>query len=195
MKRLFDICASGIGLLLLSPLFLLLAFAIVLESKGGVFYRQQRVGKDQDLFWLYKFRSMRPASDKAGLLTVGAKDSRITKVGYFIRKYKLDELPQLFNILKGEMTVVGPRPEVPKYVALYSPEQLKALSVKPGLSDLASLKYFQEAELLAQSSDPEKTYIEEILPAKLKLNLEYIQRQSFALDMKIIAQTILKIFK
>ncbi|MCB0642392.1 MAG: sugar transferase [Phaeodactylibacter sp.] len=194
MKRLFDILAAGFGLLLLAPLFLILALAIVLESKGGVFYRQQRVGKDQQLFWLYKFRSMRPASDRAGLLTVGARDNRITRVGYVIRKYKLDELPQLINILKGEMSVVGPRPEVPKYVALYKEQQLKALTVRPGLTDLASLQYFQEAELLAQSPNPEKTYIEEILPAKLELNLEYIERQSFGFDLQIIGKTLLKIF-
>lgn len=194
MKRLFDILAAGTALVLLAPVFLFLAMAILLESKGGVFYRQQRVGKGQKKFWLYKFRSMRPASDRQGLLTVGARDSRITRVGYFIRKYKLDELPQLFNILKGEMSVVGPRPEVPKYVALYDEVQQKVLDVRPGLTDLASLQYFQEAELLAQSANPEKTYIEDILPAKLKLNLEYIERRSFWLDLQIIGKTLLKIF-
>lgn len=193
MKRLFDIFSSLTVLILLSPLFLLLALAIVLDSKGGVFYKQERIGKSGRPFMLFKFRSMRSGSDKKGLITVGNKDNRTTPVGRFIRKYKLDELPQLINILRNEMSVVGPRPEVEKYVKLYNSEQRKVLSVKPGLTDLASLAYINENEILAQSENPEKTYVEEIMPAKLKLNLEYIEKQNFWFDLKVIAKTLKKI--
>jgi lipopolysaccharide/colanic/teichoic acid biosynthesis glycosyltransferase len=192
MKRLFDILSSFTVLLLLSPLFLLLALAIVFDSKGGVFYKQERIGKGGRPFMLYKFRSMRSGSDKKGLITVG-KDNRTTKVGRFIRQYKLDELPQLINILKNEMSVVGPRPEVEKYVKLYSKEQRKVLAVKPGLTDLASLAYIHENEILGQSDHPEKTYVDEIMPVKLKLNLEYIEKQSFWFDLKVIILTLKKI--
>lgn len=192
MKRLFDILSSFTVLLLLSPLFLLLALAIVFDSKGGVFYKQERIGKGGRPFMLYKFRSMRTGSDKNGLITVG-NDNRTTKVGRFIRQYKLDELPQLINILKNEMSVVGPRPEVEKYVKLYTKEQLKVLAVKPGLTDLASLAYINENEILGQSAHPEKTYVNEIMPVKLKLNLEYIEKQSFWFDLKVILMTLKKI--
>jgi lipopolysaccharide/colanic/teichoic acid biosynthesis glycosyltransferase len=157
-----------------------------------VFYKQLRVGKDRMEFGLFKFRTMRPNSD-AVKITVGDRDPRVTEIGYYLRKLKLDELPQLLNILRGEMSVIGPRPEVKQYVDMYTPEQLHVLSVKPGLSDLATLEYVKESELLAKSTNPEKTYIEEIMPDKLRLNLEYIGKQSFLLDMKIIFKTFARI--
>lgn len=189
MKRFLDIVSSLFVLILLSPLWLIIAIAIVMESRGGVFYKQIRVGKDNRDFFLYKFRTMRTGSDQKGLLTVGERDSRITRVGYFLRKYKLDEFPQLINVLKGDMSIVGPRPEVRKYVDMYTPEQLRVLSVRPGLTDLASIQYVHENELLAASDDPEKTYIEEVMPAKLQLNLQYIDNQSVIGDIKLILQT------
>lgn len=193
-KRLFDVFSSLCVLLLFSPLFLLIAVWIILDSRGGVFYKQVRVGKNQREFGLLKFRSMRTNADKAGQLTIG-NDARVTKVGRFIRKYKLDELPQVINILKGEMSVVGPRPEVPKYVSLYTNEQLKVLSVLPGLTDYASIEYLDEQRVLGAADNPEKLYIDEVMPAKLKLNLKYIQERSLAIDVKLIFKTIGKIFK
>ncbi len=192
-KRSFDIFFSLLGLILLLPLFILLSLIILIDSKGGVFYKQMRVGKNGFDFKLYKFRSMRIGSDTKGLLTVGGRDSRITESGYFIRKYKLDELPQLINVLIGDMSLVGPRPEVRKYVDLYNSEQLKVLSVKPGITDYASIQYSNENEILAKSSNPEKTYIEEIMPDKLNLNLHYINDISVIRDLKIILKTIKKI--
>jgi lipopolysaccharide/colanic/teichoic acid biosynthesis glycosyltransferase len=192
-KRCFDILFSFIGLVFLSPFFGLLAIIILIDSKGGVFYKQIRVGKKGVDFKLYKFRSMRVGSDKKGLLTVGGRDNRITKTGYFIRKYKLDELPQLINVFIGDMSLVGPRPEVRKYVDLYNSEQLKVLSVKPGITDYASIQYSNENELLAKSQDPEITYIEEIMPDKLNLNLRYINESGVFTDVKIIVKTIKKI--
>ena len=153
---------------------------------------QERIGLHKKPFRSYKFRSMRPNADKGGLLTVGSRDHRITRIGYFIRKFKIDELPQLFNVLKGEMSLVGPRPEVSKYVALYNEHQLKVLSVKPGITDWASLKYFEESDLLAKSTDPDKTYIEEIMPAKLNINLAYVQQHNLKEDFKIIFLTLKK---
>lgn len=193
IKRLFDIFFSLIGLILLLPVFLLIAIIIVVDSRGGVFYRQTRVGKDAKDFRLFKFRSMRTDADKKGLLTVGGKDSRITRVGYYIRKYKVDELPQLINVLIGDMSLVGPRPEVRRYTDLYNSEQQKVLSVKPGITDYASIEYSNENELLGKASDPEKVYIEEIMPAKLKLNLKYIAEQGVITDLKIIWMTFVKI--
>lgn len=193
MKRLFDILSSAIAFILLSPLLIVLAVAIIIDSKGGVFYKQKRIGKNGKAFMLYKFRSMRTGADRKGLITVGSNDDRTTKVGRFIRKYKLDELPQLINILKNEMSVVGPRPEVEKYVQLYTAEQRKVLSVKPGLTDLASLAYINENEILGRAKDPEKTYVEQIMPAKLRLNLEYIEERSFWFDLQIIAKTLMRI--
>lgn len=192
MKRLFDILSSGVVLLVFSPIFIFIGLWIVLDSKGGMFYRQIRVGQNGQNFKLYKFRTMRPNSDKIKI-TVGDRDPRVTRVGYFLRKYKLDELPQLINILKGEMSVVGPRPEVPQYVELYSADQRRVLSVKPGLTDYASLEYVDESELLSQSKDPNKTYIEEIMPAKIELGLKYVDHQSFGLDLRLIFKTIFKI--
>ncbi|HEY8365764.1 MAG TPA: sugar transferase [Bacteroidia bacterium] len=195
MKRLFDIVSSLLVLIIFSPVFLIISLIIAIGSKGGVFYKQERIGRNGKPFLLYKFRSMRPNSDKASLITVGGRDSRITREGYFLRKYKLDELPQLINILKGEMSVVGPRPEVKKYVDLYTEEQRKVLSVRPGLTDWASLYYIDENELLGKSSDPEKTYIDEIMPAKLELNMKYIQEAGLLTDLEIIFKTIFKIFR
>lgn len=193
MKRTFDIVASLVVCVILLPFYLIIALAIVLESKGGIIYRQKRVGKNNRDFNLLKFRTMKVHSDKNGLLTVGDKDNRITHVGYFLRKYKLDELPQLFNILKGEMSVVGPRPEVRKYVELYDEHQKQVLQVLPGLTDYASLTYISESEILAQSDHPEQTYIDEIMPRKIELNLKYIQNQSSMEDLRIIFKTIFSI--
>jgi lipopolysaccharide/colanic/teichoic acid biosynthesis glycosyltransferase len=190
MKRLFDITASFFGILILSPLFIFISLWVGLSSKGGVFYKQIRVGRNNKDFKLYKFRSMRVNSDKQGLLTVGSKDSRITKAGYFIRKYKIDELPQLFNVLKGDMSFVGPRPEVRRYVDLYSKEQMKVLSVRPGITDPASIKYRNENDILSSASNPEEYYIQHIMPDKLKINIDYINTQTFIKDIKIIFQTI-----
>lgn len=194
IKRLFDIISSLIVLVLLSPVFIVVAILIMIDSRGGVFYKQQRIGKGQVPFGLYKFRTMRPNSDGVKI-TVGDRDPRVTDIGYFLRKYKLDELPQLINIVRGEMSVIGPRPEVSNYVDLYTDEQLRVLSVKPGLSDLATLEYVNESEILAESDDPEKTYVEEIMPKKLALNIKYIDNQSFILDLKIIFTTFSKIIR
>lgn len=165
----------------------------MINSGFPVFYLQSRVGKDNCDFKLVKFRTMHSGAEKKGLLTVGGRDPRVTAVGYYLRKYKLDELPQLFNVLAGTMSLVGPRPEVRKYVEMYNEEQKKVLWVKPGITDLASLKFINENDLLAKSSDPERTYIEEIMPEKLALNKEYIQNHHFGMDLKIIFSTLKKI--
>lgn len=195
MKRLFDICVSSIVLMLFLPFGILISIAILCESKGGVFYRQQRVGKNGIPFRLWKFRTMRVNADKLGKLTVGMRDPRITRVGYFIRKSKLDEFPQFINVLMGEMSVVGPRPEVQEYVDLYTPEQREVLSVKPGITDYASLEYFKENELLGQSENPRETYIHEIMPAKIALNKKYIANPTLSQDIKIMWLTFLKMIK
>ena len=189
MKRLFDIVLSLIVLAVFLPFGLLIALVIVCDTKGHVFYKQTRVGRHNKDFQLYKFRTMYEESDHGSLITVGTNDSRITKSGIFLRKYKIDEFPQFFNILKGEMSIVGPRPEVRKYVDMYTPEQMKVLSVRPGLTDYASIRYVDENALLASSDNPEQTYIHEIMPDKLALNLKYIQEQSLWVDVKIILQT------
>ena len=189
MKRLFDITASGLGLLVLSPLFLVLALWIKLDSPGPVFYRQVRVGRGNKDFRLFKFRSMRVGSDKKGLITVGGHDPRVTRSGYYIRKYKLDELPQLINVFIGDMSLVGPRPEVRKYVDLYTPEQLRVLDVRPGITDMASIRYRNENELLEQAGDPEQYYRDVVMQDKLRINLEYIADHSFIKDLKIIFMT------
>lgn len=188
--RFFDILFSFFGLLLLSPVFIVLSILIVADSRGGVFYRQVRVGRFGKDFRLWKFRTMRSGSDQKGLLTVGAKDLRVTRIGYFLRKTKMDELPQLLNVLAGEMSLVGPRPEVRKYVEMYTPEQKKVLIVRPGITDYASIEYVNENELLAKSSDPEKTYIEEVMPAKLNLNMKYIEENDLKNYFKILFKTI-----
>lgn len=189
MKRIFDIISSGIGLIMLSPIFLFLAIWIKVDSQGPIFYKQVRVGKKGKDFKIFKFRSMRQGSDKQGLITVGGRDPRVTNSGYYIRKYKLDEFPQLINVFVGDMSVVGPRPEVRKYVDLYNEEQLRVLTVRPGITDIASIKYRNENELLEKAEDPDKTYIEEIMPDKLKYNLEYIDNASFIYDIKLIFET------
>lgn len=193
MIRLFDILFSTIGLLVLSPLFLIIYIIIIIESKGGGFYSQTRVGKNGIPFAIYKFRSMRTDADKHGLITVGGRDPRITRIGYYIRKYKIDELPQLWNVLMGDMSLVGPRPEVQKYVDLYTEEQRKVLSVRPGITDYASIEYVDENILLAKSDDPDKTYIEVVMPAKIKLNMKYINNKSLKEYFKIIFLTLAKI--
>lgn len=193
IKRCFDAIVSLMTIIILLPLLLLIALWIKIDSRGSIIYRQIRVGKGGRDFGIFKFRTMLPESDSKGLLTVGGRDPRITNAGYFLRKYKLDELPQLFNVLKGDMSLVGPRPEVRKYVSRYSDEQLKVLSVKPGITDYASIHYSNENEILAQSTNPEQTYVQEIMPHKLALNLKYIQEASLMTDLKIIAATVMKI--
>lgn len=193
MKRLFDIIASGLGLIALSPLFAVLAIWIKVDSKGPVFYRQVRVGKDNKNFRLFKFRSMRPDSDKLGLITIGGRDPRVTRSGYYIRKYKLDEFPQLINVFKGDMSLVGPRPEVRKYVDLYTPEQMRVLSVRPGITSLASIRYRNENEILAASDDPNKCYIEQVMPDKLSIDLEYVPKANLLTDIKLILSTFKEI--
>ncbi len=192
-KRLLDILFCLPMCIVLSPLFLFIALFIKLGSKGPVFYLQERIGINSTPFNIFKFRTMHLNADKKGLLTVGGRDPRVTRVGYFLRKYKLDELPQLFNVVLGEMSLVGPRPEVKRYVDMYSVEQRKVLEVKPGITDYASIEYSNENELLGKAKDPEKMYVEEIMPAKLRLNLKYVQEKSFFVDLKIIFRTVLKI--
>lgn len=189
MKRLFDIVASGCGLILLFPLFIILSIWIKFDSEGPIFYKQVRVGRYNKDFYLYKFRSMRVGSDKKGLITVGDRDPRITNSGYFIRKYKLDEFPQLINVLKGDMSLVGPRPEVRKYVDMYTPEQLRVLDVRPGITDLASIRYRNENEILAQAANPDEYYVNVVMQDKLKINLEYIDKHNLWYDIKLIFKT------
>ena len=193
--RLADLLASFIAAVILLPFFLIIAIVIKLNSKGPVFYRQVRVGKGGKDFRLYKFRSMFTGADKKGLLTVGGNDSRITSVGLFLRKYKLDELPQVFNVLKGEMSVVGPRPEVRKYVDLYNDEQQKVLSVLPGITDYASIEFKNENELLARATNPEQFYIDVIMPQKIRLNTRYISNKNIFQYIKIVFLTIIGILK
>lgn len=190
MKRLFDIVCSFFGLVFLSWLFVFVALWVGLSSRGGVFYRQRRVGRCNRDFTIYKFRSMRVNSDRQGLLTIGGKDGRITKAGVFIRKYKLDELPQLFNVLRGDMSFVGPRPEVRKYVELYTEEQKKVLTVRPGITSLSSIKYRNENEILSRSDNPEQYYIDVIMQDKLAIELDYLEQRSLLTDIKVIFQTI-----
>lgn len=195
MKRLFDIIASGLGLLVLSPLFLILAIWIKLDSKGPVFYRQVRVGKDNKDFRIFKFRSMRVGSDKGSLVTIGGRDPRITRSGYIIRKLKLDELPQLINVFVGDMSLVGPRPEVRHYVNYWTPEQMHVLDVRPGITDPASIKFRNENELMEQAQDPEDYYINVIMQEKLKLYLDYVEHHSFWGDIGLIFKTFWVIVK
>lgn len=195
MTRFFDIIFSFIGLILLSPLFVIVWLIIILTSRGGGFYKQIRVGKKGIDFSLYKFRSMRKDADKGSLITVGGRDPRITKIGYFIRKFKIDELPQLFNVLKGDMSLVGPRPEVRKYVDLYTDEQKQVLSVRPGITDYASIEYVDENEILGKAENPDEVYVTQIMPNKIKLNMKYIESQSVKEYFKIIFLTVFKIFR
>ena len=195
MKRLFDIVASGLGLLILSPLLLVIAIWIKLDSKGPVFYRQVRVGWNNKDFRIFKFRSMRVGADKGSLVTIGGRDPRVTRSGYWIRKFKLDELPQLINVLIGDMSLVGPRPEVRHYVDYWTPEQMHVLDVRPGITDPASIKFRNENELMEQAEDPEKYYIEVIMQEKLKLYLEYVGHHSFWGDIGLIFKTFWTIVK
>ena len=193
--RLLDIVLSLLGLLFLLPIFVILAVWIKFDSQGSIFFRQIRVGKDGRDFRIYKFRTMIVNAEKMGIITIGERDPRITNSGYFLRKYKLDELPQLINVLKGEMSFVGPRPEVRKYVEMYNQKQLKILTVKPGITDYASIEYINEDEILGKFLDPEKTYIEEIMPQKIKYNMKYINNKTVIEYFKIIFLTIIKIIK
>lgn len=195
MIRFFDILFSIIGLVLLSPLFTVLYFLIRLESQGGGFYSQERIGKNGKPFKLFKFRSMRIGSDKKGLITIGEKDNRITKTGFILRKYKLDELPQLWNVFIGDMSLVGPRPEVKKYTDLYTEEQKQVLQVRPGITDWASIKYVDENKILGESKDPDDAYVNLIMPNKIKLNMVYIQHQTLGEYFKIIFTTFKKIVR
>ncbi len=189
MKRLFDILASGCGLLVLSPIFIIVAIWIKLDSPGPVFYRQTRVGRHNKDFRIFKFRSMRVGSDKGSLVTIGGRDPRVTRSGYFIRKFKIDELPQLINVFTGDMSLVGPRPEVRHYVNYWTPEQMRVLDVRPGITDPASIRFRNENELLEKAQDPERYYIDVIMQEKIKLYLEYVEKSSFWYDIKLIFQT------
>jgi len=195
VKRLFDIVASGLGLLVLSPLFLIIAIWIKLDSKGPVFYRQVRVGRNNKDFRIFKFRSMRVGADKGSLVTIGGRDPRVTRSGYWIRKFKLDELPQLINVFIGDMSLVGPRPEVRHYVDFWTPEQMHVLDVRPGITDPASIKFRNENELMEKAEDPEKYYIEVIMQEKSKLYLEYVNHHSFFGDIGLIFKTFWVIVK
>lgn len=194
MIRFFDVLFSLIGLIVLLPLFIIIGIAIKLDSKGPVIYRQQRVGRNGISFSLLKFRSMFTDSDKKGLITIGNKDTRITRVGQFIRKYKLDELPQLINVLNGSMSIVGPRPEVNKYVVLYNDYQRRVLSVKPGITDFASIYFRNENEILENECNPEEFYIKYLIPKKIRLNLIYIKNYNVKTYFLIILKTIKSVF-
>ena len=193
IKRLFDIIFSVFGLILLLPILIIISIWIKIDSNGPVFFRQKRVGQFNSDFRIFKFRTMRLNSDKLGLLTVGDRDPRVTRIGYYLRKYKLDEFPQLINVLIGNMSFVGPRPEVRKYVNHYSEDDMQILNLKPGITDYASIEYRDEVELLKKAEDPERTYIEEIMPEKIKLNKMYIKNYSIFTDIKIIIKTFLAI--
>ena len=192
-KRLFDMVCAALGLLVLSPVLLVCALLVGLTSPGGVLFRQERIGKDGVPFTIYKFRSMR--KDNAGLKISTSRDTRITPVGRVLRKTKLDELPQLWNVLKGDMSFVGPRPEVREYTDLYTPEQRQVLMVRPGVTGLASIRYRNENELLTASSDPNRTYIDEVMPAKLALDLKYIHRACVSYDIKLIWETLVTVVR
>jgi lipopolysaccharide/colanic/teichoic acid biosynthesis glycosyltransferase len=195
MIRIFDIVFSFVGILLCFPLFIIIYLLIVIESKGGGFYIQKRVGRNNIDFSLYKFRSMGIGSDKKGLITIGGRDPRMTRVGYIIRRFKLDELPQLLNVFVGDMSFVGPRPEVRKYVEMYSEAQRQVLSVRPGITDYASIEYVDENEILGSATDPEKVYIEEIMPHKIRLNMKFIEHKSIKEYFYIIFLTFWHIVK
>lgn len=195
MKRLMDVVFSFIILIAFLPIGFIISICIAFESRGGVFYRQERIGLGGKPFLLLKFRSMRPNAELQGKLTVGSRDPRVTRVGAFVRRYKLDEFPQFINVLKGEMSVVGPRPEVLDYVSQYSDEQRRVLDFKPGITDLASITYFEENKLIANSSNPHQTYVEEIMPAKIRINLEYQVKATVWSDLGVAWKTALRIIK
>lgn len=192
IKRVFDFLAALFGIVVISPILIIVSIAIKLDSPGNIMFLQKRVGKNEKEFYIYKFRTMVTNAEKLGKQITVGNDSRITKVGAFLRKYKIDELPQLFNVLIGDMSLVGPRPEVPKYVALYSDEQKKVLSVRPGITDLASLRYSDENEILGKVDNPEEYYINVIMKDKLNLNLEYIEKSNLFFDISLIIKTIIK---
>jgi lipopolysaccharide/colanic/teichoic acid biosynthesis glycosyltransferase len=194
MIRFFDLFISILALIILLPVFLVIGLMILIGSGTPILFHQSRVGKGGRDFVLLKFRTMRTGAWKGSSITVGTRDSRITREGYMLRKYKVDELPQLFNVIRGEMSLVGPRPEVRKYVELYNEDQVKVLTVKPGITDYASLEYMRENELLGNSSDPERTYIEEIMPAKLELNRMYLENRSLRNYFRILGKTVVRIF-
>lgn len=193
MKRLCDILLSGVGLIMLSPLLIVVAIWIKLDSAGSVFYRQVRVGRHNKDFRIYKFRSMYIDSDKRGLITIGGHDPRVTRAGYYIRKAKIDELPQLINVFLGDMSFVGPRPEVRKYVDMYTAEQRHVLDIRPGITDAASIKYRNENEILEKQADPEQYYIDVIMQDKLRINLDYVAHHSLLGDLKLIFNTFVAI--
>lgn len=186
---------SLIGIIVLLPVYIIISLLVMTDSKGGILYKQERTGKGDKIFKVFKFRTMRPDSFSKGALTVGSRDPRITNVGYYLRKYKLDELPQLFNVFFGDMSFVGPRPEVKKYTDLYNEAQKKVLTVRPGITDYASIKFRNENDLLSVSDNPEQLYIDEIMPEKLDLNLKYINDNSLFKDIKIIFDTFYVIVK
>lgn len=194
IKRGLDFFFSLIFLIILMPFFIIIALLIIIDDGFPIMYRQTRVGKNGNLFKILKFRTMKRNADALGKLTISDKDPRITKIGYVLRKYKIDELPQLWNILKGEMSFIGPRPEVPEYVALYNTEQRDVLNVRPGFSDYASLDYINENEILSMYSTPEEAYTNIVMPQKLQLSLKYIHDMSIKTDMSIAIKTIIKIF-
>lgn len=193
LKRKVDIVLSLLGIILLSPLFLIIVLLILTDSGRPVLYRQARTGKGDIPFDILKFRTMIVDADKSSLLTIGLHDNRITRVGYYLRKYKIDEFPQLINVLKGEMSLVGPRPEVTKYTQLYTQQQKEVLSVRPGITDPASILLKNENEMIAASPDPEKFYIEKLIPEKVSINLQYIERMSLKNDLRIIIKTLFAI--
>ncbi len=195
MKRLMDVVFSFFILMVFLPFGLIIAMCIALESRGGIFYRQERIGLGGKPFMLLKFRSMRPNADRQGKLTVGERDPRITRAGVFVRKYKLDEFPQFINVLTGEMSVVGPRPEVMEYVCHYTAEQRKVLDYKPGITDLASISYFEENKILAKSKDPQRTYLEEIMPAKIRINIEYQAKANVWRDLGVVWKTAMRMMR
>lgn len=193
IKRVFDLVFSFLGLVILSPILILIAVLIKLDSKGPILFIQNRVGKNNVDFKIYKFRTMRIASESKGLLTLGNNDSRVTKVGYFLRRYKIDEFPQLINVLKGDMSFVGPRPELRHYVNFYNDDDMRIFQVRPGITGLASLKYRNEVELLKAAKNPEEFFIKTIIPDKLRFNKLYIEKRNFFFDMKLILMTVVKV--
>lgn len=195
MKRGFDLLVAGVGLVLLAPFFVIIALIITWDSDGPVFFRQERVGRAFSLFRLWKFRTMRVRNGPQAAITIGTRDPRITRAGYWLRKYKLDELPQLINVLQGDMSLVGPRPEVKTFVDLYTADQQRVLSIRPGLTDWASIRYRHENAMLEGHEDPIRLYREEIMPAKLALNLKYLEERSFWVDLKILFQTVVALFQ
>jgi lipopolysaccharide/colanic/teichoic acid biosynthesis glycosyltransferase len=196
IKRITDIIFSLIGIIVLFPVFIVIVIIIKIDSRGPIFYLSERIGKNEKPFTILKFRTMIPDAEKSGLYCTASNDKRITRVGRKIRRLKIDELPQLINILKGEMSFVGPRPDIKKYLNLISKKDRDIIfSVRPGITDISTLFYFQEGDILMNSLNPEKEYIEKILPHKIQMQKEYVHKMSFLLDLKIVIKTIIKIFK